>query len=141
MKHRVSWIVLLAGFAPFGCELIIIGGAITTAAEMTYSSLAGEGVKVYNIPYRRVVPAAEAAGARLGLYELNVEAGERKALIEGKNIDDEAVRIRVLRESEGRKAAVRVRVGPMGDYLYTTLVFDAINEGLGLPPESHSFHK
>jgi hypothetical protein len=141
MRRSLCLLTLSAGALVIGCEAVIVGSAIVGATQMTYEHLSGEGTKVYNLPYRRVVPAAEQAGASLGLYELTVQGGEKKTTIQGRNVDGERVRIRVLRRDRGKKAEVLTRCGPTGDYLYTTLVFDAINESLGLPPEEYELYK
>jgi hypothetical protein len=120
---------MLAG----GCGIFVVGAAATMAG-MVWNN--GEGRRSYDRPYERVASAAVAAASRSGLASIEADRGKRKTVVAATNADGQAVNIRVTALEDGKKAEVRVKVGMLGDYVVTTLVFDAINEDLGLAPES-----
>jgi len=129
---RAGIVLALAPLAA-GCEIFIVGAAVTMAT-MYYHN--GEGRKVYAFAYPRVAALAEEAAAQLALQKQEVSRGPAKTVIKGTNVDGESVRVEAIAVDHGRQTEVRVRVGMVGDYINTVLVFDYINEKLGLPLET-----
>lgn len=138
MRRLVPIVALALMPVLAGCEIFVVGAAVTLTS-MAFSD--GEGRKTYAHPYDQVVPIAEDASATLNLVSVEIDRGRRKTVITGKNVDGEKVKIRVYSREKGKKAEVTVRAGLLGDYLSTALVFDAINEELGLPPESQGLRR
>ena len=124
--------VALSSLLLSGCEIFLVGAAVVMT---TMVFRGGEGRKLYNHPYGQVVPVVEDAARQMGLYGMEIDADKDETVITGKDVDGESVKIWVEAKDSGRQAEVRVRVGLGGDLVGTTLIFDAVNEGLGLPPE------